>query len=872
MSTNPPNPAPVCVVKDIQFFVKQELLKHKPSVNKYRTRFDQAETKYLYWDIEIVNLLCKKEENPLFFKIRCTALTTKKVMYAGDHAIDFQLSDISNVITGSWGTPDGGYWIADQYLWEVLVNDSVVFTKTIIIDKLGQVTESFNPYFQFEELKIYPSYTDRREKNQGYRYLRQLQATETEHLGLEIAIKRKFTEARTLEFKLNIIDALNGFSVVSFKYDTVFTGISSSQTEFVRLTYGETQPGFWKNGTYLLYLSFMDVNIASGQFTVGDAEVEGLLQPIGQFTVNHPSSDIGQVTKTVLEDAMSELNSLVGMTGVKQTIHENIEYLKFNKLRMEKGFADDGQLSLHSIFTGTPGTGKTTVVRLLGRIYKAMGLLSKGHVVEATRADLVGEFIGQTAPKTKAMITKARGGILFLDEVYALARSGSDNKDYGAEVIEMLLKEMSDGPGDIAIIGAGYPNEVNAFLESNPGLKSRFSQHFHFEDYLPDELMLIAGAALKKEEAALSNAAEAELRKRLTNLYRARDKYFGNGRLVFSIIDEAKREMGIRLLKQGNLDTLSKDELSRIELEDLEKVFEEEQRTKLILTINQAELDEALQQLDNMVGLQQIKQEVRDKINLVRFYSETGKDVLNRFSLHTLMTGNPGTGKTTLARLLGKIYKALGLLERGHVVEVDRQNLVAAYVGQTAIKTADAIRQAMGGVLFIDEAYSLADSGENDFGSEAIETLLKMMEDHRGKFAVIAAGYPDNMNEFVRSNPGLQSRFDATYSLPDYSYGELYTIAEKQLALHELLLNPEAAASLSDYLNRACENRDKFFGNARFVRQAVEAIVNRQYLRMAALVKEQRTPELLQYVTLADIEQLQLPEASRRRSIGFKQH
>ncbi|HEX2845991.1 MAG TPA: AAA family ATPase [Chitinophagaceae bacterium] len=872
MSTNPPNPAPVCAVKDIQFFVKPDLLKHKPSVNKYRTRFDQAETKYLYWDLEIVNLLCKKEENPLFFKLRCTALTTKQVMYAGDHAIDFQLSDISNVITGSWGTPDGGYWVADQYLWEVLVNDSIVFTKTIIVDKLGQVTESFNPYFQFEELKIYPSYTDRREKSQGYRYLRQLQSTETEHLGLEIAIKRKFTEAKTLEFKLNIINALNGFSVVSFKYDTVFTGISSSQTEFVRLTYGETQPGFWKNGTYLLYLSFMDVNIASGQFTVGDTEVEGLLQPIGQFTANHPSSDTAQVTKTALEDAMSELNSLVGMTGVKQTIHENIEYLKFNKLRMEKGFADDGQLSLHSIFTGNPGTGKTTVVRLLGRIYKAMGLLSKGHVVEATRADLVGEFIGQTAPKTKEMITKARGGILFLDEVYALARSGSDNKDYGAEVIEMLLKEMSDGPGDIAIIGAGYPNEVNAFLESNPGLKSRFSQHFHFEDYLPDELMLIAGAALKKEEAALSNAAETELRKRLTNLYRARDKYFGNGRLVFSIIDEAKREMGIRLLKQENLDALSKDELSRIELEDLEKVFEEEQRTKLILTINQAELDEALQQLDNMVGLQQIKQEVRDKINLVRFYSETGKDVLNRFSLHTLMTGNPGTGKTTLARLLGKIYKALGLLERGHVVEVDRQNLVAAYVGQTAIKTADAIRQAMGGVLFIDEAYSLTDNGENDFGGEAIETLLKMMEDHRGKFAVIAAGYPDNMNEFVRSNPGLQSRFDATYSLPDYSYEELYTIAEKQLALHELLLKPEAAASLSDYLNRACENRDKFFGNARFVRQTVEAIVNRQYLRMAALTKEQRTPELLQYVTLADIEQLQLPEASRRRSIGFKQH
>jgi SpoVK/Ycf46/Vps4 family AAA+-type ATPase len=454
--------------------------------------------------------------------------------------------------------------------------------------------------------------------------------------------------------------------------------------------------------------------------------------------------------------------------------------------------------------------------------------------------------------------------------VYALSRPGQTT-DFGAEAIEILLKEMSDGPGNIAIIGAGYPDEVNVFLNSNPGLKSRFGQRFHFDDYLPEELVQIADVALEKEQATLSTEARTELQKILTSLYRSRDKNFGNARTVYGIIDQAKKHMGIRLLKQGNLEQLTPEEMSRIELPDLLNVFSEKQDKQLRLNINEHELNEALQELDNMTGLHGIKQAVRDKVNLVRFYSETGKDVLNKFSLHALLTGNPGTGKTTVARILGKIYKALGLLERGHLVEVDRQNLVAGYIGQTATKTAEAINRAMGGVLFIDEAYALTGSTNNDFGSEAIETLLKMMEDNRGKFGVLAAGYPDNMHEFVESNPGLKSRFDATYHLPDYTFEELLTIAQKLLAMHELALAPEAQQHLSGFLSQAYDGRDKFFGNARFVRQAVEAIVTKQHLRMAAMPSAQRTPDMMRQVVLADVEHLVMKEDTNRRSpIGFR--
>ncbi len=293
-------------------------------------------------------------------------------------------------------------------------------------------------------------------------------------------------------------------------------------------------------------------------------------------------------------------------------------------------------------------------------------------------------------------------------------------------------------------------------------------------------------------------------------------------------------------------------------------------------TANKSQEDllfEALAELNALTGLESIKVEVNEMVKLVRFYQETGKDVLNKFSLHTVFTGNPGTGKTTVARIMSRIYKGLGILEKGHLVEVDRQALVAGYVGQTAIKTGDKITEAMGGILFIDEAYSLAnESGaQHDFGGESIQVILKRMEDMRGKFGVIVAGYTENMQQFIGSNPGLRSRFDKYFQFEDYSAEDMYAIALSIFGKEGVKLEPAAAEHLKKYFQFLHQNRDHHFGNARAVRQVVGESIRNQHLRLAGMKKEDRTPELMETVILDDVKEFEIKDGrTPKQNIGFQ--
>ena len=249
------------------------------------------------------------------------------------------------------------------------------------------------------------------------------------------------------------------------------------------------------------------------------------------------------------------------------------------------------------------------------------------------------------------------------------------------------------------------------------------------------------------------------------------------------------------------------------------------------------DFDELMAQLDSLVGLDDVKKDIKNLMNLVkvrRLRKENGLPI-PPMSLHMVFMGNPGTGKTTVARIISGLYAAIGVLEKGQLIEVDRSGLVAGYVGQTALKTQEVIKSALGGVLFIDEAYSLASGGENDFGREAIETILKAMEDHRDELIVVVAGYDGTMEKFINSNPGLQSRFNKYFYFPDYNGEQLLHIFKGQCKKNGYALTEEAEAEAKAMFEELYENRGENFGNGRDVRNVFEDTVVRQSNRVAAL-------------------------------------
>ncbi|WP_449540501.1 stage V sporulation protein K [Ferdinandcohnia sp. Marseille-Q9671] len=305
----------------------------------------------------------------------------------------------------------------------------------------------------------------------------------------------------------------------------------------------------------------------NGQINVilnGEKKKLKVLHPASKEVI---SSKI-QTKHTALKEIEEEMSTLVGMDEMKKMIKEVYAWIYINKKREEQGLKA-GKQALHMMFKGNPGTGKTTVARLLGKLFLQMNVLSKGHLIEAERADLVGEYIGHTAQKTRDLIKKAIGGILFIDEAYSLARGGE--KDFGKEAIDTLVKHMEDKQHEFVLILAGYSKEMEHFLSLNPGLYSRFPLVIDFPDYTVDQLMEISAKMMAEREYVFSTEAERKLRDHLLNI--KKDSYpgkFSNGRYVRNIIEKSIRTQAMRLLVD---DAYSKQELQTIRTQDL--IFKE---------------------------------------------------------------------------------------------------------------------------------------------------------------------------------------------------------------------------------------------------------------------------------------------------------
>lgn len=480
---------------------------------------------------------------------------------------------------------------------------------------------------------------------------------------------------------------------------------------------------------------------------------------------------------------LDKVNSLVGLDSIKSRL---MEFAALIESGMDRKNLPPLQ---HMIFSGNPGTGKTTVAEMLGEIFSTLGLLSKGHVVSATRADIVGQYTGQTAPKMNALIDKAMGGILFIDEAYTLKRDvlGSGQDSFGQEAIDALLTRMENDRGKFLVIAAGYPAEMSRFVDSNPGLKSRFSDEWNFEDYAAEELFRMFDKLAQTRDVTLDENLKKEFIK-IASSERQKPN-FSNARWQRTLFENALRRQAKRLADNPDNAKL----LSAQDLADAPKQVQ----------VSQDALDQVRGKLSALLGLKRVKEDIEDLIafQIVQQRRQAqGLPLLGSGIGHLVFSGSPGTGKTTVARIIGQIYKELGLLDSGQCVEVQRADLVAGFIGQTAIKTSEAIKRAKGGVLFIDEAYTLSKSNSSgqteDFGQEAIDTLLKMMEDNKGEFVVIVAGYTANMEAFLDSNPGLRSRFSKTLEFESWSSEDFEFDVSSRLRETGMSLDSSALESL----------------------------------------------------------------------------
>ncbi|KAE9394090.1 P-loop containing nucleoside triphosphate hydrolase protein [Gymnopus androsaceus JB14] len=491
----------------------------------------------------------------------------------------------------------------------------------------------------------------------------------------------------------------------------------------------------------------------------------------------------------------NKLQKLIGLSAVKETVRSLFNTLFSNYLRELKE-SKPVEVSLNRVFTGSPGTGKTTVAKLYGQILADLGLLSNGEVVVKNPADFVGAHLGESEEKTKAILASTVGKVLVVDEAYGLyggsSQSGSSGTDpFKAAVVDTIVAEVQSEAGeDRCVLLLGYRKQMEEMFQNvNPGLSRRFAieDAFQFDDFTESELMEVLGLKLRESDIDASDEAKAVAREYLG---RARNRpNFGNGGDVQNLLDKAKIRYQSR---QASLPLPQRSADIILQPIDFDPDHDRQNHASTNLT----------KLFEDIVGCDDIVQRLGGYQQLAINLKSAGKDVRKHIPTSFIFKGPPGTGKTTVARKMGQVFYDMGFLSSPEVVECSASDLVGQYVGTTGPKVQKKFEQALGRVLFIDEAYRLA---EGHFAQEAIDELVGILtqDKFKSKLVVVLAGYDDDMNRLLAVNSGLSSRFPETITFHNMGHMHCLEVLEKALSAEDVFIEDLGNQSSENYAEMA---------------------------------------------------------------------